>query len=143
VGEKVHDLTAGSGVTGVEEGKCGDGGSTENRAGAARSRGGGGVPAARVQEGGDEVARKLPRIDVVLVVSLVRAKKGRSGGTTATPNGGGEENRRRGVLGGVSAKGWRRTSYGASVGCGGAREAPGCGRGAAELANGSKQRVRC
>jgi hypothetical protein len=31
-------------VAGIEAGRCGDGGSTENRAGAARSRGGGGVP---------------------------------------------------------------------------------------------------
>jgi hypothetical protein len=36
-GEKVHELTAGSGVAGIEEGRCGDGGSTENRAGAAGS----------------------------------------------------------------------------------------------------------
>jgi hypothetical protein len=58
-----------------------------------------------------------------------------------TPNRGGEENRRHGVLGGVSAKGWRRIGYGALVGCGGAKEAPGCRRGAAELANGDEQRV--
>jgi hypothetical protein len=37
---------------------------------------------ARVQEGGEEVARKLPCIDVVLVVSLVRAKRRRSDGAT-------------------------------------------------------------
>jgi hypothetical protein len=91
VGEKLQELTAGSGVAGIEEGRCGDGGSTDNRAGAARSRGGGGVPATGVQEGGEEVARKLPRIDVVLVVSSVRAKRGRSSGTTVTLNGGGEE----------------------------------------------------
>jgi hypothetical protein len=84
------------------------------------------------------VARKLPRIDVVLVVSAMRAKRGRSGGTTVTPNGGGEEDRWRGILGGVSARGWRRTGYGASVGCGSAREAPGCGRGEAKLANGGE-----
>jgi hypothetical protein len=47
-------------VAGVEEGRCGDGGSTENRAGAAWFQGGG-IPAAEVQEGGEEVARKLPR----------------------------------------------------------------------------------
>jgi hypothetical protein len=40
-----------------------------------------------VQEGAEEVARKLPRVDVVLVVSSVRAKRGRSGGTMARPSG--------------------------------------------------------
>jgi hypothetical protein len=98
VGEKVRELKTGSGVAGIEEGRCGDGGSTQNRAGAARSRGGGGIPAARVQEGSKEVARKLPRIDVVLVVSSVRAKRGRSSGTTARPSGGGGQDRRHGVL---------------------------------------------
>jgi hypothetical protein len=48
VGEKVQELTAVTGVAGIEAGWCGDGGSTEDRAGVARSRGGGGVPAARV-----------------------------------------------------------------------------------------------
>jgi hypothetical protein len=67
VGEKVQELTAGSGVARIEEGRCGDDGSTENRASAVRSRGGGGVPAVGVQEGGEEVAMKLPCIDVVLV----------------------------------------------------------------------------
>jgi hypothetical protein len=43
---------------------------------------GGGVPVVGVQEGGEEVARKLLRVDVVLVVSSVRSKRGRSGGTT-------------------------------------------------------------
>jgi hypothetical protein len=51
-----------------------------------------------VQEGGEEVARKLPRVDVVLVVSSVRAERGRSGGTTARPSGGGEPDCRHGVL---------------------------------------------
>jgi hypothetical protein len=98
VGGKVQELMAGSGVAGVEEGRCGDGGSTENRAGAARYRGGGGVPAAGVQEGDEEVARKLPRVDIVLVVNSVRAKWGRSGRTTVRPSGGGGQNGRRGVL---------------------------------------------
>jgi hypothetical protein len=40
---------------------------------------GGGVPVAEVQEGGEEVARKLLRVDV-LVVSSVRSKRGWSGG---------------------------------------------------------------
>jgi hypothetical protein len=48
VGEKVQERTAGLGVAGIEEGRCGDGGSTEDRAGAARSRGGGSLPAAGV-----------------------------------------------------------------------------------------------
>jgi hypothetical protein len=125
VGEKVQELTAGSGAAGVEEGRCRDGDSTENGASAVRSQGGGGVPVAGVQEGGKEVARKLSRIDVVLVVSSVRAKRGSSSGKTVRLSDGGEEDRQRGVLGGVSARGWRRTGYGASVGCGGAREAPG------------------
>jgi hypothetical protein len=54
--------------------------------------------AAGVQEGDEEVARKLPRVDVVLMVSLVTAERGRSGGTTARPSGGGEPDCRRGVL---------------------------------------------
>jgi hypothetical protein len=37
VGEKVQELTAALGVVGIEEGRCRDGGSTEDRAGAARS----------------------------------------------------------------------------------------------------------
>jgi hypothetical protein len=130
----VQELIAGSGVAGIEEGRCGDGGLMENQAGAARSQGGGGIPEAGVQEGSEEVARNLPCVDVVLVMSSVRAKRGWSGGTTVTQNGG--------ILGGVSARGWRRASCEASVGCGGARETPGCGRGAAELANGGEQRVQ-
>jgi hypothetical protein len=44
------------------------------------------------------VARKLPRVDVVLVVSSVRAKRERSGGMTVTPNGGGGQDGRRSIL---------------------------------------------
>jgi hypothetical protein len=98
VGEKVQELTAGSGVAGIDEGRCRDGGSTEDRAGAVRSRSGGGVPAAGVQEGDRKVARKLLGIDVVLVVSSVRAKRGRSVGTMVRPSGGGGQDCRRGVL---------------------------------------------
>jgi hypothetical protein len=98
VGEKVQELTAGPGVAGIEAGRCGDGGSTDHRASAVRSRGGDSVPAAGVQEVGEEVARKLPRVDVVLVVSSVRAKRRRSGGTTVKSIGGGGQNDRRGVL---------------------------------------------
>jgi hypothetical protein len=54
------------------------------------------------------VARKLLRIDVVLVVSLMRAKSVRSTGTTVRPSGSGGGDHRRGVLGGVNARGWRR-----------------------------------
>jgi hypothetical protein len=64
----------------------------------ARSRGGGSIPAAGVQEGGEEVARKLPRVDVVLMVSSVRTVRGRSGGTMVRPSGGSEPDCRRGVL---------------------------------------------
>jgi hypothetical protein len=61
-----------------------------------------------MQEGDGKVARKLLRVDVVLVVSLARAKRGRSIGTTVRPSGNGGEDRWRGVLGGVNARGWRR-----------------------------------
>jgi hypothetical protein len=67
------------------------------------SESGGGVPAAGMQEGDRKVARKLLRVDVVLVVSLARAKRGRSVGTTVRPSGGSGEDRRRDVLGGVNA----------------------------------------
>jgi hypothetical protein len=48
-----------------------------------------GVPVAGVPEDGGEVARKLPRDDVVLVVCLAGAESWRSGGTTARLSGGG------------------------------------------------------
>jgi hypothetical protein len=51
-----------------------------------------------VQEGDEEVARKLPRVDVVLVVSSVRAKRRRSGGMTVKSIGGGGQNGQRRVL---------------------------------------------
>jgi hypothetical protein len=51
-----------------------------------------------VQEGSEEVTRKLPRVDVVLVVSSVLAKRGRSGGTMVRPSGGGVQNGQRGIL---------------------------------------------
>jgi hypothetical protein len=98
VGEKVQELTAGSGVVGTEEGWCGDGGSMKDRAGAVRFQGRGSVPAAGVQEGGEEVVRKLARVDVVLVVSSVRAERGQNVGTTVRPSGCGEQDSRHGVL---------------------------------------------
>jgi hypothetical protein len=98
VGEKVQELTTGSRVAGIEEGRWGDGGSMEDRAGTARFRGGGGVPAVGVQEGGEEVARKLLHVDVVLGVSSVRAERGQSIGMTARLSGGGGQDCWRGVL---------------------------------------------
>jgi hypothetical protein len=98
VGEKVQELTADSGVAGTEEGRCRDGGSMEDRAGAVRFRDGIGIPAAGVQEGDRKVARKLLRVDVVLVASSVRVKRGRSVGTTVRPSGGGGQDCWRGVL---------------------------------------------
>jgi hypothetical protein len=59
---------------------------------------GGGVPVTGVQEGGEEVARKLLRVDVVLVVSSVRSKRGRSGGMTVKSIGNGGQNGRCGVV---------------------------------------------
>jgi hypothetical protein len=62
------------------------------------SKDGDGVSVARVPENDEEVARKLLRVDVVLVVSSVRAKRWRSGGTTVRPNGGDGQNGRHDVL---------------------------------------------
>jgi hypothetical protein len=89
VGKKVQELTTVLGVAGIQEGRCRDDGSTEDRAGMVGSRGGGGVAAAGVQKGNGKGARKLLRVDVVLVVSSVRAKRGRSAGTTVWPSSGG------------------------------------------------------
>jgi hypothetical protein len=48
----------------------------------------GGVSVAEVLEGSGEVARKLPRGNVVLVVCLAGAKRRRSVGTAVRPSGG-------------------------------------------------------
>jgi hypothetical protein len=56
---------------------------------------GDGVSADGMQEGNGKVARKLLRVDVVLVVSLSRGKRGQSVGTTVSPSGGGGEDRQR------------------------------------------------
>jgi hypothetical protein len=72
------------------------------------SESGGGISAVGMQEGDTKVARKLLRVDVVLVLSLARAKRGQSVRTTVRPSGSGGEDRRRGVLGGVNASGWTR-----------------------------------
>jgi hypothetical protein len=52
-------------------------------------RNGGGIPVAGGQESGGEVARQLPRDDVVLVVCLSGVERRWSGGMTARPSGGG------------------------------------------------------
>jgi hypothetical protein len=64
-------------------------------AGRRRTGAGGGAPrdddgvlVAGVPEDSREVARKLPRDDVVLVVCLGRAERRRSSGTTVRPSGG-------------------------------------------------------
>jgi hypothetical protein len=56
-----------------------------------------------VPEGSGEVARKLPRDDVVLVVCLAGAERGWSVGTMAGPSGGGARAHRRFGLGCLSA----------------------------------------
>jgi hypothetical protein len=48
-----------------------------------------GVPMAGVPEDGGEVARELPRDDVVLMVCLAGAKRWWIDGTAARPSGGG------------------------------------------------------
>jgi hypothetical protein len=58
------------------------------RAGGGAPRGGDGVLVAEGQESGGEVARKLPRGDVVLVVCLAGAERQRNVGTTVRPSGG-------------------------------------------------------
>jgi hypothetical protein len=65
-------------------------------------------PAAGMQVGDGKVARKLLRVDVVLVVSLARAKRGRSVRTMVRPSGGGGEDRWCGILGGINARGLSR-----------------------------------
>jgi hypothetical protein len=58
-------------------------------AGGGAPRVGDGVSMVGVLEGSGEVARKLPRGDVVLVVCLARANKRWSVGTTVRPSSGG------------------------------------------------------
>jgi hypothetical protein len=72
-------------------GKRGAGAACRRRTGAdgGAPRDDGGVLVARVLEGSGEVARKLPRGDLVLVVCLARAKRRRSVGTAVRPSGGG------------------------------------------------------
>jgi hypothetical protein len=86
---KVQELTAVTGVAGVEaERGCG-GVSTANRDGRRSSEGGGGVLVAGVPEGGEEAAGKLLRDDVVLLVPLAGAEGLCSGKSTVRPSGGG------------------------------------------------------
>jgi hypothetical protein len=86
---KVQQLTAVTGVAGVEaERGCG-GVSTENKDGRRSSEDGGGVLVAGVLEGGEEAAGKLLRDDVVLLVPLAGAEGLCSGESTARPSGSG------------------------------------------------------
>jgi hypothetical protein len=91
VGEKVQELTAVTGVAGVEEERGRGGESPVDRGGRRSFEGGDGVPVAGGQESGGEVARKLPRGDVVLVVCLAGAERWRSLGMTVRPSSGGVE----------------------------------------------------
>jgi hypothetical protein len=52
----------------------------------------GGVPTVGVQEGGEEMARKLLRVLVVLMVSSVRSKRGWSGGSAVSRTAAEEKN---------------------------------------------------
>jgi hypothetical protein len=72
-------------------GKRGAKAADRRRTGAAvgAPRDGGGVPVAGGQESGGEVARKLPRDDVVLMVHLAGAERRWIVGTMARPSGGG------------------------------------------------------
>jgi hypothetical protein len=56
-------------------------------AGGGAPRGSNDVPVVGGQEGGGEVARKLPRDDVVLMVCLAEAKRRQSVRTTVRPSG--------------------------------------------------------
>jgi hypothetical protein len=58
-------------------------------AGGGAPRDGDGVPVAGGQKSGGEVARKLPRDDVVLMGCLAGARRQWIAGTTARPSGGG------------------------------------------------------
>jgi hypothetical protein len=89
MGGKVQELTA---VTGWSVlGKRGAGVAYRRRTGAddGAPRDDGGVLVAGVPDGGREVARKLPRGDVVLVVRWAGAKRRRSVETVVRPSGGG------------------------------------------------------
>jgi hypothetical protein len=92
-----------------------------------------------VQEGGEEVTRKLPNVDVVLVGAGQEGAERRDDG---------EAERRRWTerpvrcSSGVSVRGWRRTGQGALVGCSGAGGARNCRRGAAEMADDGEQSWR-
>jgi hypothetical protein len=70
------------------------------------SEDGGGVPVAGVQEHDGEVAGKLLREDVALMVSLLRAESGWSIGTTVRPSGGGGRAHRHHGPGCVGAREW-------------------------------------
>jgi hypothetical protein len=89
VRENVQELTAVSGVAGVEaERGCG-GVSTAKPSGRRSSESGGSVLVAGRLGGGGGVARKLLRDDVVLLVPLAGAEGRCSVGSMARPSGGG------------------------------------------------------
>jgi hypothetical protein len=75
------------------------------------------------QESGGEVARQLPRDDVVLMVCLSGAERRRSGGTTARPSGGGSSSSPAQWSRRSSARERNWAGLSASVGCGGAARA--------------------
>jgi hypothetical protein len=85
----VQELTAVSGVAGVEVERGYGGVSTAKPSGRWSSKGGGGVSVAGVLEGGEEAAGKLLRDDVVLLVPLAGAEGLCSGESTARPGDGG------------------------------------------------------
>jgi hypothetical protein len=89
MGGKVQELTAVTGVVGVGEERGSGGISMANRGRRGAPRDDGGVSVAGVPKGSGEVAGKLPRGDVVLVVCLAGAKRRRSTGTAVRPSGGG------------------------------------------------------
>jgi hypothetical protein len=89
VGEKVQELTPVTGWPVLRKRGAEMAGQRRTGAGGGAPRNDDGVPVAGVPEDGGEVARKLPRDDVVLVVCLAGAERRRSGGTTASPSSGG------------------------------------------------------
>jgi hypothetical protein len=72
---KVQELTAVTGWPMLGKRRAEAAGRRRTETGGGALRDGVGIPVARVPEGGGEVARELPRDDVVLMVHLVRAKR--------------------------------------------------------------------
>jgi hypothetical protein len=99
VQEKVQELTVVTGWPVLRKRGAETAGRRRTGAGGGAPRDDDGVPMAGVPENGGEVARKLPRDDVVLVVCLAGAERRRSGGTTARPSGRGARAHQRCGLG--------------------------------------------